>query len=154
MAIAGGRHAMGGQQFGDANVLVDTRTLDRVIAFDDERGLVTVEGGILWPTLLDYLQCVQQDDVGRPQWGIVEKQTGADRLSIGGALACNAHGRGLTLKPIIDQVESFELLDSTGSLLTCSRDQHPDLFQLAIGGYGLLGVITRVQLRLRPRIKV
>ena len=30
----------------------------------------------------------------------------------------------------------------------------PDLFRLAIGGYGLFGVITRVQLRLRPRAKV
>ena len=39
------------------------------------------------------------------RWGIVQKQTGADRLSLGGALACNAHGRGLALKPIVDQVE-------------------------------------------------
>ena len=44
---------MGGQQFGEASVLVDTRALDRVLAFDAERGLITVEGGILWPALLD-----------------------------------------------------------------------------------------------------
>ena len=50
-----------------------------------------------------------------PHWGIVQKQTGADRLSLGGALACNAHGRGLNLKPIVDQVESFDLLDATGA---------------------------------------
>ena len=29
-----------------------------------------------------------------------------------------------------------------------------ELFRLAIGGYGLFGIITRVQLRLRPRVKV
>ena len=34
----------------------------------------------------------------RGQWGIVQKQTGADRLSLGGALAANVHGRGLTLR--------------------------------------------------------
>ena len=44
------------------------------------------------------------------QWGIYQKQTGADRLSIGGALACNAHGRGLNLKPIVQQVEAFDLV--------------------------------------------
>jgi FAD/FMN-containing dehydrogenase len=88
------------------------------------------------------------------RWGIVQKQTGADRLSIGGALACNAHGRGLALKPIVDQVESFDLLDAAGTIRTCSREQDPELFRLAIGGYGLFGLITRVQLRLRPRIKV
>ena len=55
VSIAGGRHAMGGQQFGEASVLVDTRALDRVLAFDAERGLITAEGGILWPALLHYL---------------------------------------------------------------------------------------------------
>lgn len=169
VSIAGGRHAMGGQQFGEASVLVDTRSLDRVLEFDAARGLITVEGGILWPALLDYLERVQRDrsvapedprdqrPVGDPRdqrWGIVQKQTGADRLSLAGALSCNAHGRGLTLKPIVDQVEAFDILDHTGEIRTCSRHRYPELFRLAIGGYGLFGVITRVQLRLRPRVKV
>jgi FAD/FMN-containing dehydrogenase len=169
VSIAGGRHAMGGQQFGEANVLIDTRALDRVLAFDAERGLITVEGGILWPALLEYLECAQREahtnladprdprpvrDPEHARWGIVQKQTGADRLSLGGALACNAHGRGLALKPIVDQVESFDLLDPAGVVRTCSRRENAELFGLAIGGYGLFGVITHVQLRLRPRVKV
>ena len=89
------------------------------------------------------------------QWGIYQKQTGADRLSIGGALSCNAHGRGLNLKPIVEQIDEFDLVDAAG--------EHPygarapvilKLFRLAIGGYGLFGIITRVRLRLRPRVKV
>ena len=157
VAIAGGRHAMGGQQFGDASVLVDTRSLDRVLDFDADRGLVSVEGGILWPSLMAWLERFQQTSDpcdSRVRWGIIQKQTGADRLSLGGALSCNAHGRGLTLKPIVDQVESFDILDSTGNVRTCSRRQSSDLFRLAIGGYGLFGVITKVVLRLRPRVKV
>ena len=47
--IAGGRHAMGGQQFGDSTVLVDTRDLNRVLDFDPAAGTITVEGGIQWP---------------------------------------------------------------------------------------------------------
>ncbi len=69
-------------------------------------------------------------------------------------MSCNAHGRGLTLKPIVDQVEAFDLLTASGEVVTCSRHQQPDLFRLAIGGYGLFGLITSVQLRLRPRVKV
>ncbi len=152
VCVAGGRHAMGGQQFGEAGVLVDTRGLNRVLAFDLERGVITVEGGIQWPGLLDHLHRTQ---VGMTkQWGIYQKQTGADRLSIGGALACNAHGRGLTLKPIIDQVESIDLVGPDGTVRTCSRTERPELFKLAIGGYGLFGIVTQVQLRLRPRVKV
>ena len=152
MSIAGGRHAMGGQQFGEGTVLIDTRGLGRVLAFDPAAGLVTVEGGIQWPALLEHLERLQ---AGRPrQWSIYQKQTGADRLSLGGALACNAHGRGLTLQPIVQQVEAFDLMDGHGHVLTCSRHEHADLFRLAIGGYGLFGVIARITLRLRPRVKV
>lgn len=152
VCVAGGRHAMGGQQFGEAGVLIDTRSLDRVLAFDQHRGLVSVEAGIQWPALLRYLQDSQQD-AAQP-WGIFQKQTGADRLSIGGALACNAHGRGLNLRPIIDQVERIVLVDATGALVVASRVERPDLFALAIGGYGLFGVIVGVDLRLRRRVKV
>src|SRR5262249_22712229 len=89
VSIAGGRHAMGGQQFGEAGVLVDTRALNHVLAFDDERGVITVEGGIQWPELVGYLNTVQKER--ERQWGIYQKQTGADRLSIAGALSCNCH---------------------------------------------------------------
>jgi FAD/FMN-containing dehydrogenase len=152
VAIAGGRHAMGGQQFATDGLLLDMRGLNRVHAFDAEHGLITVEGGIQWPDLIAYLN--QAQDGQGPQWGIYQKQTGADRLSLAGALACNAHGRGLNLKPIVQQVESFDLLGADGALRTCSRTQHPELFRLAIGGYGLFGPILAVRLRLRPRVKV
>ncbi len=82
----------------------------------------------------------------------MQKQTGADRLTLGGSLSANAHGRGLTLRPIIGEVESFTLMDGEGQLRTCSRTENTELFRLAIGGYGLFGVITRVRLRLIRRM--
>ena len=38
ISIAGGRHSMGGQQFGEGTLLIDTRSLARVVAFDPARG--------------------------------------------------------------------------------------------------------------------
>jgi len=156
VAVAGGRHAMGGQQFAEGAVLLDTRALDRVLAFERDAGTIDVEGGIQWPAVLAYLHAAQEagHSPGERSWGIVQKQTGADRLSLAGALACNAHGRGLSLKPIVDQVEWIDLVDASGTLRRCSRTRHQELFRLAIGGYGLFGVIARLRLRLRPRVKV
>jgi FAD/FMN-containing dehydrogenase len=152
VSIAGGMHAMGGQQFGTDTVLLDTRSLNQVFKFDSEKGQIEVGAGIQWPALIDYLIKAQQ---GRPaQWGINQKQTGADRLSIGGALAANIHSRGIHLKPIINDVESFVLVDTNGNARTCSRRENFELFRLAIGGYGLLGVIASVNLRLAPRRKL
>ena len=152
VSIAGGRHAMGGQQFGEGTILIDTSRLNRVLNLDTAVGTLDVQAGIRWPELLDYLDRAQQGQA--VQWGIRQKQTGADRLSIGGALSANAHGRGLRFKPMIADVESFRLVDADGRLLTCSRTQNPKLFRLVIGGYGLFGVITDVKLRLMPRQKV
>jgi FAD/FMN-containing dehydrogenase len=149
VAIAGGRHAMGGQQFCAGGVLLDTRPLDQVLSFDEERGIVEVAAGIQWPELIAHLSAAQ--DASPTRWGIAQKQTGADRLSLGGALAANVHGRGLTLRPIVSNVESFVLVDARGEALTCSREENQELFRLAIGGYGLFGCITSLRLRLVPR---
>jgi FAD/FMN-containing dehydrogenase len=152
VCVAGGRHAMGGQQFAAGGVLLDMGGMRRVLGLDTERGQVEVEAGIQWPELVDHLLAAQR---GAPRpWGIVQKQTGADRLSIGGALAANVHGRGLGLPPIVGDVESFTLVGPDGAVRRCSRTEHPELFALAIGGYGLMGVIATVRLRLAPRRKL
>ena len=152
ISIAGGRHAMGGQQFGTDTVLLDTTGLDAVGEFDPERGQIEVGAGIQWPELIDHLVRAQADSVR--SWGIIQKQTGADRLCLGGALAANAHGRGLRYAPMVSDVEAFTLVDADGELHRCSRGENPELFSLAIGGYGLFGPIASVRLRLAPRRKI
>ena len=152
LSVAGGRHAMGGQQFLDGGVLLDASGLNRILELDAERGLVRVEAGILWSDLVRGLRDMQQGQARR--WSVVQKQTGADRLSIGGALAANGHGRGLTYKPVVQDVESFELVDASGAIRHCSRTENPELFSLAIGGYGLFGIIYTVTLRLMPAHRV
>ncbi len=152
VCIAGGRHAMGAQQFASGGMMLDMTRLNRVRSFDRTDGIVDVDAGIMWPALIDHLLGEQ---TGRErQWGIAQKQTGADRLTIGGALAANVHGRGLTMKPFIADVESFVLVDAKGESRTCSRTENAELFRLAIGGYGLFGVISTVKLRLIPRQKI
>jgi FAD/FMN-containing dehydrogenase len=152
ICIAGGRHSMGGQPFAQDGVMIDTRKMSKVLAFDTERGLLEVEAGIMWPQVLDYLLTAQRG-VEKP-WTFSQKQTGGDRMTIGGSLSANIHGRGLTLPPFVGDIESFKILSAAGNLLTCSRTQNPELFRLAIGGYGLFGFVYSVTLRLVPRRKL
>ena len=68
VCIAGGRHAMGGQQFANGAVLLDTRPMRRILSLDAARGVVEVEAGIQWPELIEGLIAMQ---ASRPQpWGI------------------------------------------------------------------------------------
>jgi FAD/FMN-containing dehydrogenase len=57
----------------------------------------------------------------------------------------------LRLQPFINDVESFVLIDSASTARRCSRTENAGLFRLAIGGYGLFGIIASVQLRLARR---
>lgn len=152
MSIAGSCHAMGGQQFAQDAWLLDTRSMNRVLSFDRDRGILHAQAGITWPDLMRHYVIEQRD--GATAWGIRQKQTGADRLTLGGAVAANIHGRGLTYTPFVGDIEALEVVLADGSVVECDRARNPDLFRCVVGGYGLFGVVTSVKLRLAPRQKV
>jgi FAD/FMN-containing dehydrogenase len=152
ISVAGGFHAMGGQQFTTGGVLFDLSKMNRVIKFEPKEKLIEVEAGIKWDELLGYTVPAQTG--AKNQVGIRQKQTGADRLSIGGAGSANIHGRGLQMKPFINDVESFRIVTANGEISNCSRRDNSELFRLAVSGYGLFGIIASVTLRLTERRKV
>lgn len=152
ISICGARHAMGGQQFGEGTLLLDCSRLDHIGAVDPVRGWVELGAGVKWRELIEALHSQQTGCI--PLWTIRQKQTGADSLTLGGSLAANAHGRGLQMRPIIDDVEAITLVDARGEIRRCSRENEPELFCLAIGGYGCFGIITSICLRLSPRLSL
>lgn len=112
ISVAGGFHAMGGQQFTTGGVLLDMSAMNRVIKFEPREKLIEIEGGIKWNELISHTVSAQAG--AKNSVGIRQKQTGADRLSIGGAISANIHGRGLQMKPFIDDVESFRIVTANG----------------------------------------
>ncbi len=152
LAVSGGRHAMGGQQFLGGETLLDMRRLTGVRGFDEDRGLLEVEAGSQWP---DVIRAYLARPGGmRSPWGIRQKQTGADRLTIGGAVSANIHGRGLAAPPFVADLEALEVVTADGEVVRCDRMQRPELFRHVVGGYGLFGVVTAATLRLVPRVQV
>jgi len=84
----GRRHAMGAQQFGTDTLAIDMTGLNRVLGLEKESGIIEVEAGITWPTLLGWLDQTRADHgpaAGPHGWAIAQKQTGADELTLGGA---------------------------------------------------------------------
>jgi FAD/FMN-containing dehydrogenase len=152
LAVAGARHAMGGQQFLGGGLLLDMRRLNQVRWFDRGAAHFEVEAGITWPDVIRGYLALQRGPGS--QVGIRQKQTGADRLTVGGAVAANIHGRGLTARPFVADLEGLEVVTARGELVRCSREENASLFRHVVGGYGLFGVVTAATLRLVPRRKV
>lgn len=120
---------------------------NQVLHLDSATGLVTVQAGIMWPKLMSTLDAMQQDVW--PQWCIQQKQTGADDLTIGGSISANIHGRGLTLRPFVHDIEWIKIVNADAQVIMC--DKKSELFSLVCGGYGLFGVVAEVCLKLVRR---
>ena len=140
---AGGQGAMGGQQFATDGILLMLRPYNSVLHFDRSLGHLTVGAGMNWTELYEWLH--------EEEWTFRQKQTGADFLTVGGAVSANAHGRGLDMKPFVDDVERLKIVTPDGELKHLSRDEDFERFKLVCGGYGLFGVIVEVTLRLKRR---
>ena len=149
---AGALHSMGGQQFARGGISISSSRLAKIGPLNPDSANVWVQAGVKWPELVKWLRAAQEELTD--ELTIIQKQTGADEMTIGGALSSNIHGRVLGRRPIIADIEAFYLTRAAGDRVRCSRGENAELFSAAIGGYGLFGVIDSILLRLEPRRQV
>lgn len=149
---AGSLHSMGGQQFAASGVSLNSSGLKGTGPLERESSTVWAQSGVTWPELVRWLRQSQRGT--SETLSIIQKQTGADEMTLGGALSSNIHGRVLGRRPIVADIEAFYLTTPQGERLLCSRESNPELFSLAIGGYGLFGFVDSMKLRLEPRTQM
>lgn len=124
---------------GDQVTSVDMRYFNRILAFDETTGSITVEPGIAIGSLLDFLA---SRGFGLP---VVP---GYPAITVGGCVAFDVHGKSQFHSGNFGEwVEELELAHGAHGTLTCSRSANPAIFELTLGGFGLTGVILRVRLR-------
>ena len=71
-------------------------------------------------------------------------------FGVGSTFSVNAHGWATALGPMGTTVRSIQMMLADGSLVTASRDENEALFAAAMGGYGLIGLITELQVEHAP----
>ena len=125
----------------DGGCLVDMRSLDRFIQFDEDSGILRCEAGVTLDTILKFMV---------PCGWFVPVTPGTRFVTVGGAIANDVHGKNHHRQGSFgNHVLQFELLRSDGSRTICSPTENADWFEATIGGLGLTGAITWVDLRLR-----
>lgn len=77
-----------------------------------------------------------------------------DKQSIVGALSTGTHGTGPTLGNFSTAVRGVRLVLADGQVVDCSADHEPDLFSVARHSLGAVGLITEVELAVRPRYRL
>jgi FAD/FMN-containing dehydrogenase len=122
----------------DGGLVLDVRALDRLIAFDDEAGLLRCEAGV---TLAEILSLIV------PRGWFLPVLPGTRWVSVGGAIANDIHGKNHHRAGTFGcHVTRLELLRSTGERVVCAPAD--PLFRATVGGLGLTGLITWAEIRL------
>ncbi len=140
ISISGAHHSMGGHTLYPGGIVLNMDPFNRM-SLDEKQLILTVGAGARWSEIIPFL-----DQQGL---AVAIMQSNND-FSVGGSLSVNCHGWQNDSPPISSTVESFRILTASGSILRCSRTENPELFSLALGGYGLFGVILEVDLHVVP----
>lgn len=98
---------------------VDASGLDRVLRHDPDQGLLEVQAGAAWRAL--------------------EPFVGPGFLpgTVGESIAANCAGPDG--RPMVTHLQAFTLATADGELRRASRERAPELFNLAVGGFGAFG---------------
>ena len=135
-----------GRSYGDSCLnggagVIRTRGLDKLIAWDAQRGVLECEAGVMLQDIIGF---------ALPQGWFVPVTPGTQFVTVGGAIANDVHGKNHHAAGSFSRhVRSFELLRSNGERLPVDRDVQPSLFAATVGGLGLTGLLTRATLQLK-----
>ena len=141
VSVAGVRHSMGGHAFARNAVVLDM-TRFNAITLDAGAGLVTVQSGVTWHDLQMRLH---------PRFAVKAMQS-TDIFTVGGSISVNAHGMDHRAGSVAQTIRAMRVMLPDGTIRSASRSENRRLFDLAVGGYGLFGVILDAVLEVTPNV--
>lgn len=138
-AVGVARHSMGGQSLPrDGTAL----TLSGgPIELDTANRTYRASAGLSWAEIIRTL-----DPRG---FSPAVMQSNHD-FGVGSTFCVNAHGWPVPYGPFGSTVRAIRMVLADGTLVTCSRTENTELFRLAMGGYGLFGVIVELDVDMVP----
>ncbi len=141
--VGAARHSMGGQAIPRDGTAI---TFDNgFLEADTDAGLFRVHGGARWSQVISAL-----DPIG---FGPKVMQSNND-FGVAATFSVNAHGWPVSHGPMGATVRQVTMVLPSGDLVTASRNENPDLFAHAMGGYGLTGVITEMVVEMAPNMNL
>jgi FAD/FMN-containing dehydrogenase len=135
----------GGTSYGDASLnknglVVEMRNLPKLLELDADLGIVKCSAGL---TLYELLR------EGVKRGWFFHSTPGTSNATIGGCIACDAHGKNWGAGAFGNHLLDFSLLLPNGEVKLCSQLNNKDLFFSTIGGMGLTGIILEATLKLK-----
>ena len=136
-----------GHSFNEGNVsgqlLISLDNYSGLVSKDLANSQITVRGGT---RVRDVVKLLAQDGLA------FDALPSHDAQSIAGILSTDVHGTGRDCGFVSSSVVRLKLLDGNGAIMVC--DPADDLFKVAIGGVGAVGIILEVTVQGVPRFNI
>lgn len=137
------RHSMGGQSLVKDGVVVTNN--QNWIEIDNKQSIYRTAAGARWSEIVTNL-----DKVG---FSPKVMQSNND-FAVGSTFCVNAHGWPVPHSACGSTVRSIRLMLHDGQIINCSRAENTDQFNLAMGGYGLNGIILDMDVEMVPNARL
>lgn len=132
-----------GRSYGDSSLashVMGSARLDHLISFDRNSGILRCQAGVALNSLLQVIV---------PAGWFLPVTPGTSRITIGGAIASDVHGKNHHGAGCFSRfVRSILIATVSEGLVECSSTQHEDLFRATCGGMGLTGFIVEAEIQL------
>ncbi|MGD2201138.1 MAG: FAD-binding oxidoreductase [Candidatus Bathyarchaeota archaeon] len=131
----------------NGGIVIELTEIKGILGLDEENMTVTVETGLRWGKLLEYL-----DERG---FAVYAYPSSTPSATIGGWIATGGLGIGsLKYGHLKEHIKELNVVTPTGECLTLSRENKPETFEAFFGSEGTLGVITEATLKIHPKPEV
>lgn len=136
-----------GRSYGDVATsdlasTIDMTGLDRFRSFDPTTGVLHADAGVSLDEILR---------VFAPRGFFLPVTPGTRYATLGGAVANDVHGKNhMRAGTIGRHVRGLTLFRSRDGLIGIGPEREPELFRATVGGLGLTGIITGVEIALQP----
>ncbi len=139
---AGGFRSYGDAALNSRGRVIVMGRLDRLIAFDADKGVLEVEAGARIGDILSAMA---------PRGWMPAVMPGTGYATVGGAIANDVHGKNHhEVGSFGMHVESLRLTGGDGKARSVSTRKEAATFRATMGGLGQTGIITQARLRLAP----
>lgn len=125
--------------------LLSAKKLDKILALDADKKTVTVEAGVRYGALGEYLQT---------KGYALHNLASLPHISVAGSIATATHGSGVKLGNLATAVSGLEFVTAAGEVVTLTRAKDGEHFNGVVVHLGGLGVVTKVTLDIEPTFQV
>ena len=141
VAIRSAGNSYGDNTLNDNQIIIDITKLNKILFFNKNNGILRVQTGTNFFQILSLTV---------PHLYVPYVMPGSGKITVGGSLSNNIHGKNCYKEGFFSEyIISFQIILSDCSILKCSREENKEIFLSAIYGFGLLGVVTEIEMRLK-----